>query len=179
MHHTMTALRQEYDRHAGRSIALPIAGAIVWTVVGLAGAVLEPRPATFVLLFGTGLAFPLALALARPLGERLIDNPSPFAGLMGRSVVMVNLLWAVHLTLAVLDWSYLPLTLGIGLGLHWVVFGWVIGHPVGLVHAALRTVLVTAAWWAFPDARVSAVAAAVVLTYGYAIAVLATRRRPV
>jgi len=177
MHHPLTTLRQEYDRHAGRSIALPIAGAIVWTVVAIAGAVLEARPATFVLLFGTGLAFPLALALARPLGEHLIDNPSPLAGLMGRSVVMVNLLWAVHLTLAVQDWAYLPLTLGIGLGLHWVVFGWVIGHPVGLVHAALRTVLVTAAWWAFPDARVSAVAAAVVLTYGYALAVLASRRR--
>ncbi|TVR93920.1 MAG: hypothetical protein EA416_04280 [Trueperaceae bacterium] len=178
MNDPLAALRQEYDRHAGRSIALPIAGAIVWTVVAIAGAVLEPRLATFVLLFGTGLAFPVALALARPLGERLIDNPSPLAGLMGRSVVMVNLLWAVHLTLAVQDWAYLPLTLGIGLGLHWVVFGWVIGHPVGLVHAALRTVLVTAAWWVFPDARVSAVAAAVVLTYGYALAVLASRQRP-
>jgi len=118
MHDPLTTLRQAYDRHAGRSIALPIAGAIVWTVIAIAGAVLEPRLATFVLLCGTGLAFPLALALARPLGERIIDNPSPLAGLMGRSVVMVNLLWAVHLTLAVQDWAYLPLTLGIGLGLH-------------------------------------------------------------
>lgn len=178
MHDLLTDLRHDYERHAGRSIALPLAGTIVWSVVAIAGLALEARLATFTLLFATGLAFPLALALARPLGERLVDNPSPLAGLMGRSVLMVNLLWAVHLTLAVHDWGYLPLTLGIGLGLHWVVFGWVIGHRVGVVHAVARTLLVTVAWWAFPDARVSAVAAAVVLAYAYAIAVLAGRPSP-
>ncbi len=176
MNEAMTTLRLEYDRYAGRSVALPLAGALVWTLIAIAGLVLETRIATFVLLFTTGLAFPLALAIARPLGERLIDNPSPLAGLMGRSVLMVNLLWAVHLTLAAQDWAYLPLTLGIGLGLHWIVFGWVIGHPVGLIHAVGRTLLVTAAWWVFPDARVTAVAAAVVLSYAYAIVVLLGRR---
>lgn len=175
MHDALTRLRHDYDLHAGRSIALPVAGALVWTIVAIAGALLDERLASFALLFGTGLAFPVALALARPLGERLVDNPNPLAGLMGRSVLMVNLLWAVHLTLALHDWAYLPLTLGIGMGLHWVVFGWVIGHPVGLVHAAARTILVTAAWWAFPDARVSAVAVAVVLVYAVSIAMLARR----
>ena len=177
MHTTLSTLRSDYDVHAGRSIALPGAGAIAWTVVALSGLFLAPRPATLVLLVATGLVFPLALALARPLGERLVDNPNPLATLMGRSVLMVNLLWAVHLTLLAHDWSFLPLTLAIGLGLHWVVFGWVIAHHVGLVHAVGRTLLVTVAWWAFPDARVSAVAIAVVAAYAYAIVVLARRPR--
>ncbi len=34
----------------------------------------------------------------------------------------------------------------------------------------------TAAWWVFPDVRVTAVAAAVVLSYAYAIVVLLGRR---
>ena len=74
-----------------------------------------------------------------------------------------------------LDPTYLPLTLGIGLGLHWVVFSWVVGHPVGLIHAALRTVLVTGLWWLIPTHRISAVAAGVVAAYGLSIYLLATR----
>jgi hypothetical protein len=171
----LARLRLEYDRHAGRSIALPIAGAIVWTAAGVAGLLLEPRTALFALLFATGLAFPLALAIARPLGERLLDNPSPLAGLMGRSVLMVNLLWAVHLSLIPTAPELLPLSLAAALGLHWVVFGWVVGHWVGLAHAVTRTALVAAAWWAFPDARVAAVAGAVVFVYAASIAVLARR----
>ena len=170
-----TRLRLDYDRHAGRSIALPIAGAIVWTAAGIAGLLLDPRSALLALLFATGLAFPLALAIARPLGERLLDNPSPLAGLMGRSVLMVNLLWAVHLSLIPTAPELLPLSLGVSLGLHWVVFGWVTGHWVGLAHAVARTLLVTAAWWALPDAPVTAVAGAVVLVYAASIAVLARR----
>jgi hypothetical protein len=174
----LQTLRADFDRHAGRSLALPTAGAIVWAVVAIAGLVLPVRTATFVLLFGSGAIFPIGLALASALRERLMDNPSPLAGLMGRSVLMVNLLWAVHLTLLVTGTTAVPLTLAIGLGLHWVVFSWIVGHPVGLVHAVLRTVLVTAAWWAFPDARVAAVATAVLLAYAYAIVVLARRPRP-
>lgn len=94
---------------------------------------------------------------------------------MGRCVAMVNLLWAVHLAVLTLAPDLLPLSLGVGLGLHWVVFGWIIGHRLGLIHAVARTLCVTAAWWLAPDHRVSAVAAGVVLCYGYALLTLATR----
>lgn len=168
-------LRSEYAFHAGRSIALPLAGALVWTLIGLAALFLPARTATMALIFGTGAIFPIALALARPLRERLIDNPSPLAALMGRSVLMVNLLWAVHLTVYTKVPEMLPLTLGIGLGLHWIVFGWVIDHRLGVIHAAVRTVLVATMWWMMPGARISAVAAAVVAAYAYSILALMTR----
>lgn len=181
MHHTraianaqLAELRADFDEHAGRSLALPVAGAIVWSTIGVAALILPPSGATL-LLFGTGAIFPLGLAVADRLGERLIDNPGPLAALMGRCVLMVNLLWAVHLTVFALAPSFLPLTLGIGLGLHWIVFGWIIDHPVGLIHAITRTALVTAAWWLFPAHRISAVAAAVVAAYGYALYALAIR----
>ena len=173
----LAALRTDFDDHAGRSLALPVAGAIVWSAIGVAALVLPPTTASLLLLFGTGTIFPLGLAVAQLLGERLIDNPSPLAALMGRCVLMVNLLWAVHLTVFAVAPTYLPLTVGIGLGLHWIVFGWIIGDPVGLIHAMTRTALVAAAWWLIPTHRISAVAAAVVATYGYAIYALATRRR--
>lgn len=173
----LAALRTDFDDHAGRSLALPIAGATIWSAIGVASLFLPPATGSLVLLFGTGAIFPLGLAVARRLGERLLDNPSPLAALMGRCVLMVNLLWAVHLTVFVLAPTYLPLTVGIGLGLHWVVFGWIIGHPLGLIHAVSRTALVTAAWWLVPTHRIGAVAAAVVLSYGYSFYALATRPR--
>jgi hypothetical protein len=174
----LDALRLEFARHAGRSLALPLAGALVWAVVAVASLVLAPRIAAFVLLFGTGAIFPVGLAFAALLRERLLDNPSPLAGLMGRSVLMVNLLWAVHLSLFTHDPTYVPLTLGIGLGLHWIVFGWIADTGVGMLHAVVRTLLVTAAWWAFPDAPVAAVGFAVVAAYLVTIALLARRPLP-
>lgn len=149
----------------------------MWSIVAAAGVSMPERVATLVLLFGTGAIFPLGLLVARALGERLIDNDGPLAALMGMSVLMVNLLWAVHLSLWTVDLQLVPLTLAVGLGLHWIVFSWIIGHPLGLVHAVLRTVLVTTAWWLLPDNRVEAVALAVVVAYGYAILALAARPR--
>jgi hypothetical protein len=171
----LTDLRADFDAHAGRSLALPIAGVMVWATIGVAGLRLPPASADLVLLFGTGAIFPLGLGLARLLGERLIDNPSPLASLMGRCLLMVNLLWALHLTMFALDPTLLPLILGIGLGLHWVVFGWVIGHPLGMIHAVLRTVLVAGLWWLVPAHRISVVAAGVVAAYTTSLYLLATR----
>lgn len=171
----LTILRTDFLHEAGRSLSFPIAGAIVWTVAGVAALVLPQHTAIFVLLFGSGAIFPLALALARGLGENPLANSNPLSRLMGLCVLMVNLLWALHLTLFFTQASFFPLSLGIGLGLHWVVFSWIIGHPVGTIHAALRTILATGLWWLLPTNPISAVALAVVIAYGYSIFTLSRR----
>lgn len=168
--------RAEFDKRAGRSLALPLAGAVVWAAIAVVGALVSPRTSTFVLVIGTGVIFPLGLLLARALGERLFTNTSPLAKLMAMCVLMVNLLWAVHITLLFTAPSLISLTVAISLGLHWIVFSWIINHPVGVIHAIARTLLVTAAWWYAPDHRVTAVAVAVVVSYLYSL--LALRRRP-
>ena len=106
----------------------------------------------------------------------VLTNTNPLARLMGLCVLMVNLLWAVHIPLFLLDAAYLPLSLGVGLGLHWIVFSWIIHHPLGIVHACLRTVVVVALWWFFPMNPVGAVALGVVIAYAYAIYTLSTRQ---
>ncbi len=175
MTNSLVELRADYDRQAGRSLALPLAGAIVWAVVGVAALFLTPRNSTFVLIIGTGAIFPIGLLIAVILRERLLNNTNPLAKLMGMCVLMVNLLWAVHITLFYIAPTLIPLTLGIGLGLHWIVFSWIIQHPMGTIHAITRTVLVTAAWWLFPENQMSAVAGAVVITYLYSIIALRSR----
>ena len=171
-------VRADFERRARRSLSLPIAGAIVWTAVAVLGSFLPARAATLALLFGTGAIFPLALLIARTRGEQLIENTNPLARLMGACVFMVNLLWAVHVPLALNAPAFVPLSVGIGLGLHWVVYSWITQHPVGYAHATLRTVGVLAAWWMFPQAVVSACGAAVAVAYALAIYQMASRPIP-
>ena len=109
--------RDAYARTAGRSLAMPIAGAIVWTAAGVAGRLLSDRLAGLALIFGSNVIFPLALLLARHLNEDLLSRESPLARLMGASVLIVNLLWPLHIVLFLKDPSFLPLTLGVGLGI--------------------------------------------------------------
>lgn len=128
------------------------------------------------LLFSTGAIFPLGLLIARLLREKLIDNLNPLARLMGLAVLMVNLLWALHLTLITQDIALFPLSLSIGLGVHWVVFSWIIGNPLGTIHAIARTAMTTALWWLFPGQPQAAVAAGVVIAYLYSIVALGRRK---
>ncbi len=172
----LAALRADYDRQAGRSLAMPIAGAIYWAAVAVAGWLLPLRPAILFTLIGSGAIMPLGALIARWRGERLFGNTNPFARLMGLSTLMVNLLWPVHIVLIVHDAvDVFPLSLGIAVGLHWIVFSWILDHPVGTIHACLRTALATLFWLLFPANRITAVAVAVVIAYLYSIVILATR----
>lgn len=174
--HTLDELRADFDRRAKRSLSLPLAGLAVWACVAVLGAVLPPKSATLALVFATGAIFPLAMAIARLRGEELLENSNPLAKLMGICVLMVNLLWAVHIPLLVYAPQFVPLSLGIALGLHWMVYSWIIGHPLGYQHAIVRTAGLAAVWFAFPEQRV--VASALVVVAVYAMTVFQMRARP-
>jgi len=171
-------IREDFERRAKRSLSLPIAGAIVWTVIGILGLFLPDRIALYALLFLTGAIFPVALGIAAVRGEQLLSSTNPLAKLMGACVFMVNLLWALHIPLLFRAPVFVPLSVGIGLGLHWVVYSWIIRHPIGYQHAVIRTVALLVAWWMFPANVVTACAVAVVLAYLYAIYGMATRPIP-
>lgn len=95
---------------------------------------------------------------------------------MGVCVMMVNLLWALHIPLLLQAPQFIPLSLGIALGLHWMVYSWIIAHPLGYRHAMLRTLGLLAVWFIFPFHPVTAPAAVVVLAYAITLAEM--RMRP-
>ena len=171
----LAPLRADFEARVNRSLSLPLAGAAVWSVVAALGLALPEKSATLALVFATGAIFPLALPIARLRGEQILGNPNPLAKLMGVCVFMVNLLWALHVPLLLQAPQFVPLSLGLGLGLHWAVYAWIVGHRVGYVHVIVRTLALSAAWWLVPDHRVTACAVAVVLAYAVAIAMMATR----
>lgn len=166
---TLNDLRTDFDTRSKYSLSMPTAGLIVWSVVAVLGAFLPLKAGVLALVFSTGTIFPIATLIARFRGEQLMDNPNPLARLMGTCVVMVNLLWAVHIPLVIYAPTFVPLSLGVGLGLHWMVYSWIIAHPLGYQHAILRTIGLLAVWFAFPAHLVSASALVVVATYVVAL----------
>jgi hypothetical protein len=173
---TLSELRADFEQRSNRSMSLPIAGAIVWAVVAAFGVVLPFKTALLALIFSTGAIFPLALLIARLRKEELLTNRNPLAKLMGTCVLMVNLLWAVHIPLLMRAPAFVPLSLGIAFGLHWMVYSWIISHPLGYVHAVLRTVGLVVAWFLFPQNVVTACAVVVVLAYCVTLYQMAIRR---
>lgn len=162
---TLEALRADFQMRSKGSLSFPIAGAIVWTVVAVLGAILQPGVAVLALVFATGAIFPVALVVAKARGEQVMDRVNPLARLMGVCVLMVNLLWALHVPLLLTAPQFVPLSLGVGLGLHWMVYSWIIGHPLGYRHAIARSLGLVVVWFAFPEHRVTACALVVVAAY--------------
>ena len=177
-HATLEELRTEFERAGRRTLSFPIAGAIAWTATGVFGALLPVDNASIALFICTAMILPLSLAIARVLREDVLGTKgnNPLDGLMGRSLIMVILVWGIAIPFWFAVPSSLPLSVGILAGLHWIVFGWIVGHWVGMFHAVTRTILVVATWFSFADHRFVAVPAVVVAVYAVTIYVLATRR---
>jgi hypothetical protein len=154
---------------------MPIAGAIIWSFVALLSTQFDEKSAVYILLFATGGIFPIALVIAKIRHEDLVSSSNPLAKLMGLCILMVNLLWAVHIPLLLNAPEFVPLSLGIGLGLHWVVYSWIINHPLGLIHAVLRSLLILVAWYLFPNNGIFAISSVIVLTYLISIYQMLTR----
>ena len=171
--------RLEFSR--SRFLAMPIAGTIAWTIIGIAGAFVPVGLASWILFICTGMIFMLGLILARFLDEDLIgktrDN-NEFDRLFFQSVLMSWLVFAIAIPFFMIEPTSLPLSVGILAGLMWLPFSWIINHWVGTFHAFARTALVTIAWFLYPDQRFVVIPAIIVIIYLITIYVLATRTRP-
>lgn len=173
---TLEALRADFENSSKRSLSMPIAGAIYWFVIAVVSTQVPEKIGLLILLFGSGTIFPMALLIAKITKEQVFSSKNPLSKLMGMSVLMVNLLWALHIPLFLYAPQFLTLSVGIGLGIHWIVYSWIIQHPLGLIHAILRTTLILAVWFLFPESRLFAVGIAVVFVYSLSIWQMVTRQ---
>ncbi|MDI9240108.1 hypothetical protein QLQ15_14430 [Lysobacter sp. LF1] len=163
---TLQELRADFMERRKGCLSLPITGCIVWSLAAIASFVVPHDKANLALIVCYFLLIPISIAIARVRGEQIGGGAqNPLLRLAGQCRLMVTLLWAVHLPLLFLAPEFFPLSMAVGYGLHWIVFSWTVGHPVGLVHALLRTFLVVGGWLLFPGNRVGAVAVGVVIAY--------------
>jgi hypothetical protein len=172
--------RAEYARRRG--LAMPLAGLIVWMLIGVAGAFLRPILAVWSLFIGAGFIAYLGMLLSRFTGENFLDKKKPknaFDSLFFHCVAMALLVYAIAIPFFRVDYTSLPLTVGILAGLMWVPFSWIIQHWVGIFHTVARTVLVTAAWYLAPHRRFVIIPAVIVGVYAVTIIILEQRWRDV
>ena len=172
---TLAELRADFRQSGGKFLSMPIAGAVAWSGIVISGVFLPTGRAAVALVIGCVAITPLSLVLARFLGERLVGGANDLGRLMGRSMLMVNLFWAVAVSFWVVEPTSLPLTAGTIMGLQWIVLGWIIQHWIGFFHAIVRALLIVAVWWLLPESRFVAVPAAIVAVYLVSIVVLARR----
>jgi hypothetical protein len=177
---SLDAQRAEFARRRG--LAMPLAGMIIWTLIGIGGALLPPILAVWSLFIGTGFIAYLGMMLSRFTGENFLERNKPknaFDGLFLHCVAMALLVYAIAIPFFRVDYTSLPLTVGILAGLMWVPLSWIIQHWVGIFHAVARTLLVTAAWYLAPHHRFVVIPAVIVALYGVTIIILEQRWRAV
>jgi len=171
---------QRHEFAQRRGLAMPLAGAVAWTVVGVAGAFLRPGLEIWVLFGAVGSILYLGLFFSRFTGENFTEKQRPknvFDDLFLRTVGEAVLVFAIAIPFFRADYTSLPLSVGILSGLMWLPFSWIIGHWIGTFHTLARTALVTASWYLFPAFRFVAVPAVIVAVYAVTIVVLEARWR--
>ncbi len=178
MERTLEVQQREYK--ARRFLAMPIAGTVVWAVIGIAGLFLNPLQTVWVLFIGTGSIVYLGMFISKFTGENFLDKTKPkneFDRLFILTVVMALLVFSIAIPFFMVDYTSLPLSVGILTGLMWVPLSWAIQHWVGIFHGVARTLLVLSAWYAFPDYRFTLIPAIIVLLYIITIVILERRWR--
>jgi hypothetical protein len=170
--------RMEFARRRG--LAMPLAGLIAWSVVGVGGATLPAGPEVWLLFIVTGSIVYLGMFISRFTGENFLDRTRPknaFDALFFHTVGMALLVYAIAIPFFLQDYTSLPLTVGILSGLMWVPVSWILEHWIGLFHGIARTLLVLATWYSFPHVRFVTVPAVIVGIYAITIFVLERRWR--
>jgi hypothetical protein len=165
-----------------RFLATPLSGLIIWFAIGLSALFLPEKQMVWILFIGTGSIIYLALFISRFTGENFIDKTKPkntFDALFMYLVAMALLVYAIAIPFFLIDYTSLPLTIGILTGLMWLPFSWIIQHWIGILHALCRTISVTTAWYLFPDMRFVVIPFIIVVIYLITIYILEKRWREI
>ena len=175
---TLDEQRREFSKR--KFLATPYSGLIIWLIIGIAGLILPVKSTVWVLFIGTGSIVYLAMFISKFTGENFLDKKKPkneFDNLFLFTVGQAVLVYSIAIPFFILDYSSLPMTIGILTGLMWLPFSWIIKHWVGIFHSVVRTVLVLLLWYAFPEHRFVTIPFAIVLIYIITILILKNRKK--
>ncbi len=165
-------LRADFLATSTRS--MPIAGMIFWTIIAISALYVPPLPLSYMVLFGSGLIFPLGVLIDRVTGRKLkvASTANPVTQLFMQSLVLVVLLWPLVIIAARLAHDPYLIVLGgaILMGIIWIPYGWAADDPVGLQHAVGRCVLSYFAYAFAPNPyKASAISVVVLLSYLFSL----------
>ena len=174
---TLEEQKEEFKR--AKLLATPIAGLIAWFIVGVGGIFLSSTGKVWVLFLATGSIVYLGMFVSKFTGENFLDKTRPkntFDILFLFSAGQAILVYAIAIPFFLVDYSSLPLTVGILTGLMWLPLTWIIEHWVGAFHAVARTIVVLTLWYLLPQHRFVVIPFAIVVIYIVTILILMNRK---
>ena len=168
----LNELRADFVASSTRS--MPVAGMIFWTVIAVAALHVRPAVLAYMVLFGSGMIFPMGIAIDRMTGRKLkhASAGNPVMELFLKSLALVMLVWPLVILCAQRAHETDLIVLGgaILMGIIWIPYGWAADDPVGLEHAVGRSVLSYAAYLFAPfPYKATAISVAVLLSYLYSL----------
>ncbi|MEM1174945.1 MAG: hypothetical protein AAGI27_09035 [Pseudomonadota bacterium] len=165
-----------------RFLATPLAGMFVWITIGVISLFASPFVSVWAVFIGTGSIVYVGMLLSKFTGEDFMDKSKPknrFDALFLFTVGQALAVYAIAIPFFLVDYTSLPMTVGILTGLMWIPFTWLGNHWIGVFHTASRTLLILAAWYAFPDHRFTLIPLIIVVVYAVTIVTLEARWRRV
>jgi len=174
-----TLEQQKQEFKSGKLLATPIAGLVAWFIVGIGGVFLSNTGKVWILFIATGSIVYLGMFVSKFTGENFLDKTKPkntFDKLFFFTAGQAILVYSIAIPFFLVDYSSLPLTVGILSGLMWLPLTWIIDHWVGAFHAIARTVIVLFLWYLFPQHRFVAIPFAIVIMYIVTIVILMNRK---
>ena len=174
-----TLEEQKEEFKSKKLLASPIAGLIAWLIVAISGIFFPDNINVWVLFIATGSIVYLSMGVSKLTGEDYLDKRKPkntFDNLFFLTVAQAILVYSIAIPFFIVDYTSLPLTVGILTGLMWVPLTWIIDHWVGLFHSIVRTILVLILWYLFPSDRFVVIPIAIIIVYIVSIIILKNRK---
>jgi len=157
--------KRNYLVGSNGGISLPIAGAVYWLLLSIAGLYLSTKAWGFWAFCTSGLIFPLGLLLSKFVKSDLTYKSS-LTNLFLPALLSMMLMFPSAIAAFSIAPELVPLILAIGMSVHWPVITWAYGIvKVGIGHALIRTILVTGIWYLFPEYRLTLLPLTVSLVY--------------
>ena len=132
----------------------PLAGAVYWAVLGVAGYRLPPETWNLVAFVFSGAIFPLAIVFSKIFRSDFMKDKTATGDVLGPAFTSMLLFYPIAFSAYWTIPELVPLILAIGMSQHWPIIGWSYGKP-GLysAHAIVRAIGAFIIWNWIPDGR--------------------------
>lgn len=134
--------------------SVPLAGAVYWAALGLAGYRLDVETWILAAFFSSGMIFPLALLFAKILRNDFMKDKTATGDVLFPAFVSMLIFYPIAFAAFGAAPELVPLILAIGMSHHWPVIGWSYGKT-GLysAHAIIRAIGAVLIWAWLPEGR--------------------------
>ncbi|MBW2936770.1 hypothetical protein KXJ69_01550 [Aureisphaera sp. CAU 1614] len=161
-------------------LAMPFSGLIAWLLVSISGMFLPNSITIWVLLIASSSIVYVALFISKFTGENYLDKIEPkkmFNGLFLYAMIKASLIYAIVIPFFIIEYTSLPLTIGLLTGIHWIQFSKVIKHWVGIFHVVIRTVSILIFWVVFPEQRFLIIPICILIIYIITLIILTKKNK--